>query len=182
VSDTAIISAVAAFVALVAAGIAYGQWQTAKWKLAADLYPLRHAAYLKIMEAFEFWYRQGPMTSERVEKFENAFLSARFLFGRDLRKKFDMIRSEVVRLANTEAMIAHCDDALEKRLDIDEFTEEKNELRWKEVQLITTKLYNFYIDEEIFVPYLALEYKNPSRRIFGLRRHQPKIASEDQER
>ncbi|MFC6747538.1 hypothetical protein ACFQFG_25525 [Methylobacterium persicinum] len=97
-------------------------------------------------------------------------------------KKFDMIRSEVVRLANTEAMIAHCDDALEKRLDIDEFTEEKNELRWKEVQLITTKLYNFYIDEEIFVPYLALEYKNPSRRIFGLRRHQPKIASEDQER
>lgn len=180
-SDTAIVSAVAAFVTLVAAGIAYGQWQTAKWKLAADLFPLRHEAYLKIMDAFEFWYRQGPMTPERSDKIESALSSARFLFGKDVRKRFDEVRVEVTNLVNTEYMIYQYEDALEKGLQIDELTEDKNNSRWDEVQRITTFLYEFYIDEELFIPYLALDYRNPSRRNLRLWRRRPKASDEDQE-
>jgi hypothetical protein len=181
VSDTAIVSAVAAFVALIASSIAYGQWQTAQWKLAADLYPIRHAAYLKIMDAFEFWYRQGPMTPERLDKFENAFLSARFLFGRDLRDKFDEVREEITKLANIEYMINQCEAAREKGLDLDECSEQENELRWDKVQEITSYLYEFYVDDDLFAPFLSLEYRIPSRRIFRVEQRKPSSDSDNLE-
>ena len=153
-SDTAIVASVAAFIAFIAALIALGQWRTAQWKLASDLYPIRHKAYSDILNAFEGWYRQGPMDADRHDAIVTSLSAARYLFGPDVRARIDLTISQIHMLANRE----NRPDAKDNPLVAEHITE------------LYEYLFNFYSNEDLFLPYLALEQKNP--RSIGFRRYQ----------
>lgn len=78
---TALVSLLAAAIALLGAGIAWGQWYTARQKLALDLFERRLSAYVTFREALARLSVEGPQTYEQLVIIEQAAYEMRFLFA-----------------------------------------------------------------------------------------------------
>lgn len=75
------IACAAVTVSLAAVIISYLQYQIAKGKLAADMFPERRKVYWDLLECVSEFSQYGRLEMENDIKFNRAKIQARFLFG-----------------------------------------------------------------------------------------------------
>jgi hypothetical protein len=102
-----VLTALLAFAAaLLAAWIAYLQWKTAHLKVAIDLFDRRYQIYLDVREIAERTVAMASSTPQDLIAMNRAISSAQFLFGDDVTKYLEDLRSAMIRSeAAREAML-----------------------------------------------------------------------------
>jgi hypothetical protein len=92
-------------IAIIAAWIAYQQFQTNQLKLKFDMFDKRLKVYQALMDFIGFVINYPDMKIEEVKKFDVARSESVFLFGKDIREYLQSIRDQAAALTILNSQI-----------------------------------------------------------------------------
>jgi hypothetical protein len=104
-----------AAVGALGAGIAFGQWYTARSKLALDLFDRRVAIYEDLRTALRSVVVHARVDEETILKWSEAQGRALFLFGRDVEGYLEGVRQSLIRMQMHATMKQARDQTAERR-------------------------------------------------------------------
>lgn len=153
--STTLVSLLAAAIALLGACIAWGQWYTARQKLALDLFERRMSAYVTFRQSLAQLAVEGPQSYEQTLAIDKAAYEMRFLFS--------SITIEKIREVSNAAFQYHTDDLRFQRACKSYAREEKNIAYLEEkVGFSADQFHRSQLTLDLLMePYLRMDQKLP---------------------
>ena len=137
--------------AMLGAGIAWGQWVTARSKLILDLYEKRRAVYSKFRGPIGAVIRKGTVDHAVFLEFMTVLDEAQFLFGRDFASFMAETKLVMLKMAEATSML--------------EYKGISEEDRMKHIQMRSDgmrKIAEFWPRlDAMMIPYMLMEQRRP---------------------